>query len=107
MRLIADFYDESAAREASEEFERIFKKHGAPDDVATQRHPAGKVFLPKLLVTLGLATSNSEATRLIAQGGVKLDDTKVAPETREIEATAGTTRLVKVGKRHFARVTFE
>jgi tyrosyl-tRNA synthetase len=107
MRLIADFYDEAAAREASEEFERVFKKHGAPDDVATHRHPAGKIFLPKLLVALGLASSNSDATRLIAQGGVKLDDTKVMPEVREIDAKPGETRLIKVGKRHFARVTFE
>ena len=47
-----------------------------------------------------------EATRLIRQGGVRLDDSKVAPDTREIDAKAGESRLVKVGKRRFARVIF-
>jgi hypothetical protein len=44
--------------------------------------------------------------RLIAQGGVQIDGTKMAPGTRDIEAPAGTTVLVKVGRRHFAKVTF-
>jgi tyrosyl-tRNA synthetase len=41
--------------------------------------------------------------RLIAQGGVQIDGKKVAAGTREIEAKPGTTLLLKVGKRHFAR----
>jgi tyrosyl-tRNA synthetase len=109
MRLIADFHDEAAARQASEEFQRVFTRHGVPDEVPAVRYPAegGKAFLPKLLVTLGLASSNSEAGRLIAQGGVRIDDAKVEPGTREIEAKAGATHILKVGKRHFARVVFE
>jgi tyrosyl-tRNA synthetase len=109
MRLIADFHDEAAARHASEEFRRVFTQHGVPDEVPAVSYPAedGKAFLPKLLVTLGLASSNSEAGRLIAQGGVRIDDRKVDPGTREVEAVAGATHVIKVGKRHFARVLFE
>jgi tyrosyl-tRNA synthetase len=108
MRILADFHGEAAARAAVEEFQRIFQKKEAPDEVPEHRVPAGsgKVALPKLLVTLGLASSNSEAARLVQQGGVRIDDAKIAPGTREIDARAGQSCLVKVGKRHFARVTF-
>ena len=108
MRIVADFQGEDAAREAMAGFRKVFEQRGVPDDVAEHRVPAGsgRVPLAKLLVEIGLASSNSEATRLVRQGGVRLDDAKVAPGTREIEVEAGETRLVKVGKRRFARVTF-
>jgi tyrosyl-tRNA synthetase len=108
MRIIADFHGEEAARLALEEFERVFEAHGEPDDVPEFKVAPvdGKAFLPKLLVDCGLAKSNGEAMRLIAQGGVQIDGTKMAPGTRDIEAPAGTTVLVKVGRRHFAKVTF-
>jgi tyrosyl-tRNA synthetase len=108
MRIVTDFYDEQAAREAMGEFRRVFERREAPDDIPERSVAAGdgRVALPKMLVELELAPSNSEAARLIKQGGVRIDDRKVAPGTREIEATAGQTVLVKVGKRRFARVTF-
>jgi tyrosyl-tRNA synthetase len=109
MRIVADFHGEAAARAALEEFQRIFGKREAPDEVKEHRFPAGngKVPLPRLLAAIGLAASNSEASRLIQQGGVRIDDAKVAPGTREVDALAGQVVLIKVGKRHFARVTFE
>ena len=63
--------------------------------------------MPKLLVTLGLARSNGEARRLIEQGGVSLDGQRIADVAREIPATASSTFLIKVGKRHFVRVLFD
>jgi tyrosyl-tRNA synthetase len=108
MRIIADFHGEGAAKTALEEFERVFTEHGTPDDVPEFRVPSpdGKAFLPKLLVDCKLVRSNSEAMRLIAQGGVHVDGFKIAPGTRDIEAPAGASVLIKVGKRHFARATF-
>jgi tyrosyl-tRNA synthetase len=105
MRIITDFHGEAAAKEALEEFERVFSADGVPDDVPefAVSLVEGKVFVPKLLVDCGLAKSNGEAMRLIAQGGVQIDGKKVAAGTREIEAKPGTTLLLKVGKRHFAR----
>ena len=108
MRIIADFHDEAAAQGALEEFERVFSSDGVPDDVPEFRIVVteASVFLPKLLAECGLAKSNGEAMRLIAQGGVQLDGAKVGPGTREIPAKAGATVLIKVGKRHFAKATF-
>jgi len=108
MRIIADFHGEAAARAAMEEFERVFTEDGVPDDVPEFELAAvdGRAFLPKLLVTCGLAKSNGEAMRLIAQGGVHVDGAKVPAGTRDIDARPGSSVLVKVGKRHFARATF-
>jgi len=108
MRIIADFHGEAAARAAMEEFERVFTEDGVPDDVPEFEIAAvdGRAFLPKLLVTCGLAKSNGEAMRLIAQGGVHVDGAKVPPGTRDIDARPGSSVLVKVGKRHFARAAF-
>jgi tyrosyl-tRNA synthetase len=108
MRIVSDFYDEQAAHEAMGEFRRVFEQRGTPDDIPEHTVAAddGRVALAKMLVELELASSNGEATRLIKQGGVRIDDRKVAPDTREIEAAAGETVLLKVGKRRFVRVTF-
>ena len=107
MRIITDFHGEAAAKEALDEFERVFSADGVPDDVPefTVTPVNGKVFVPKLLVDCGLAKSNGEAMRLIAQGGVQIDGQKVPPGTRDIEVKSGTTLLIKVGKRHFAKAT--
>jgi tyrosyl-tRNA synthetase len=105
MRIITDFHGEPAAKEALEEFERVFSADGVPDDVPefAITPTEGKIFVPKLLVECGLAKSNGEAMRVIAQGGVQIDGKKLAPGTREIETRSGTTLLIKVGKRHFAK----
>jgi len=109
MRIVADFHDEAAAKMAREEFERVFKQRGAPEDVAEHSFELkeGKAYLPALLTATGLASSRSEADRLLKQGAVRVDDEKTPAGVREIEAGPGDQRLIKVGKRRFARVTFE
>jgi tyrosyl-tRNA synthetase len=108
MRVIADFHGEPAALEALQEFERVFSADGVPDEVPEFAIAAdgGVVFLPKLLVSCGLARSNGEGMRLIGQGGVHVDGEKVPPGTRDIPVQAGASVLIKVGKRHFARAKF-
>jgi tyrosyl-tRNA synthetase len=108
MRIVADFHGEPAAREALEEFENVFGKHGVPDEVPEHAVAVrdGKVLLPAVMVSVGAAASNSEAARLIQQGGVSLDGERVAAGTKELAATAGTSVLLKVGKRRFVRLRF-
>lgn len=109
MRVITDLDGEAAALEAREEFERVFKQDGLPDDVPEHRFAVGdgKVSLPVLLTAIGLASSRSEVDRLLKQGGVRVDDTRPPAGSREIEVVPGDRRLIRVGKRRFARVTFE
>ena len=109
MRIIADFHDESAAKDAFEEFQRVFGDGGAPDTVAEHRAAAvgGMAFLPELLAATGLAASKSEANRLLRQGAVQVDGKRLEPGTLELPVNSGETKLLKVGKRRFVRVTFE
>ena len=59
--------------------------------------------LANVLKDLGLATSASAAYRLIEQGAVKVDGTKV--ESRDTALAAGSSYLLQAGKRGIARVT--
>jgi tyrosyl-tRNA synthetase len=107
-RLVTDFHGGAAAEEAAAEFDRVFARHEVPDAILETDQPASAepAWIPKLLVTLGLAKSNGEARRLIQQGGVTVDGARVADPAATLPAAAGATYLFKVGKRHFVRVTF-
>jgi tyrosyl-tRNA synthetase len=96
-------HGEAAAREAEEHFTRVVRRHEAPDEVPEAALPAGDpVHLPAVLVSLGVG-STSEARRLIAQGGVKLDGEVVGEVDLPRERLAGA--LLQAGKRRFARLT--
>lgn len=107
-RLVADYHGAKAATAAAEEFERIFARKETPDEVREVRLPSAPdpVWVPKLLVGIGLAKSNGEARRLIEQGGVYLDGERLSDTAREVPAAPASTYLFKVGKRHFVRVSF-
>ena len=107
-RLVADYHGDKAAREAAAEFEKIFARKETPEEIREVRMPSAPqpVWVPKLLVGLGLAKSNGEARRLIEQGGVYLDGERLSDTTREVPAAPAATYLIKVGKRHFVRVSF-
>ncbi|MEE2776160.1 MAG: tyrosine--tRNA ligase [Acidobacteriota bacterium] len=101
-QLVAQFHDDDAATEAEREFESVFRGGGVPDDVPSHAAVQGKTIVA-IIADAGLATSKSEARRLIRQGGVSIDGEKVAdpflvPDKRD------EPYLVKVGKRRFARL---
>ncbi len=105
--VVARSHGEEAARAAEEHFTRVVRRHEAPDNVPHVRvSVAGKsVHLPGLLVEhLGVA-STSEARRLIAQGGVRIDGAIV--HELDVSASRLDGSLVQAGKRRFARVFVE
>ena len=61
------------------------------------------IAVANLLKAAALTTSTSEALRMIAQGGVKINGEKITDKA--LKLVAGTTVVVQVGKRKFARVT--
>jgi tyrosyl-tRNA synthetase len=95
-------HGEEAAREAEAHFTRVVRQGEAPEDVPEVPLPEGDpLHLPKLLADhLGVG-STSEARRLIAQGGVKLNGEPVAELDLPRERLEGA--LVQAGKRRFAR----
>jgi tyrosyl-tRNA synthetase len=106
--IIADFHDAEAATEAEAEFRRIFSDRQVPTDLEEVTLPASAEpqLLAKIIAAAGLAPTNKEAQRLIGQGGVLVDEEKVDDSRRALEAAAGKTYLLKVGKRRFAKITF-
>ncbi|HET7711666.1 MAG TPA: tyrosine--tRNA ligase [Thermoanaerobaculia bacterium] len=107
--IIRDFHDERAAEEAEEQFRRVFSERQAPAEIEEKRLPASETpqLLSKVITATGLVETNKEAQRLIAQGGVLIDDVKAEGLKQVLEATVGKSYLLKVGKRRFVRVVFE
>ena len=106
--IIKDFHDEAAAETAESEFRRVFSDRQAPADIEeTTLEASSEPLLVSKIVTLAkLAESNKDAQRLIAQGGVLVDDVKVDSPKQTIDSSAGKSYLLKVGKRRFAKITF-
>src|SRR5215212_3934378 len=106
--IIRDFHDAEAAEAAEAEFRRIFSERQAPTEIEEKTLPASAEpqLLAKVITAAGLAESNKDAQRLIAQGGVLVDEAKVESTRHAIDSTSGKSYLLKVGKRRFARITF-
>ena len=106
--IIRDFHDAERAEAAEAEFRRVFSERQVPADIEETTLPATAEpqLLAKIITAAGLAESNKDAQRLIAQGGVLVDDVKVESTRHAIDSTSGKSYLLKVGKRRFARVTF-
>jgi len=101
--IVARSHGEDAARAAEEHFTRVVREGRAPADVPEHALPDGDpVHLPAVLAS-AFDMSTSEARRLIAQGGVKLDGSVVATLDVPRGDLAGT--VVQAGKRRFARLT--
>jgi tyrosyl-tRNA synthetase len=106
--ITADFHGADAAAPAEAHFRKVHQRRETPDEVAEIRLPASPTSaqLVKVLVDAALAPSNSEARRLLQQGGVRLDGEVVTDPFATVAAAASCSYLVQVGKRRFARITF-
>ena len=109
-REIVDLYHGAGSGSAAEErFDRVHRDRELPQEVTEAPIPAaaveeGRIWLPRLLVALGRATSNGEARRLIEQGGVRLDGEVVADPGREYDPGDLRGRVLQVGRRWFGRL---
>jgi tyrosyl-tRNA synthetase len=100
--IVARSHGDEAADAAEAHFTRVVREGRAPDDVPDAALPPGDpVHLPALLArAFGLSTS--EARRLLAQGGVKVDGSVVT----ELDLPRGglVNATIQAGKRRFARL---
>ncbi len=105
--IVTTYHDEAAAEAAAEEFRRVFKQGAMPEDIPVVEISAdkltdGKLWVAKLLVELGLTTSNGEARRLVKQGGVRIDGDRM--DDVGVDVTVADGMIVQVGRRKFAQV---
>lgn len=104
--LTARYYGSEEASRAQENFDRVFKQHGVPDEIPEIVLPAGEdIWLPKLLSDCEMVKGTGEGRRMISQNAVSIDDVKITDDQYAV-STQGTI-LLKVGKRRFCKVRFE
>jgi len=97
------FWSQEDARRAEEEFNRVFREKGIPDEIPEYRIPEEGIWIVELLADSGLVSSRSEARRLIKQRAVKLDDVVIEDESKIIKLESKET-ILRVGKRKFLKL---
>jgi len=104
--VVESFYDQQQADQASSEFTRRFSEHQLPSDIQTKVAPSSPIGIIALIRHVGFAKSNSEARRLIEQGGVSFDGNKLRDPNTEIEIGDG-EKVLTVGKRRVCKVAVD
>jgi tyrosyl-tRNA synthetase len=100
--IVGRSHGEDAAEHAEAHFTRVVREGQAPDDLPEACLPEDDpVHLPALIREV-FGLSSSEARRLIAQGGVKIDGA-AAPEL-DLPRKALEDVVLQVGKRQFVRL---
>ncbi|MCK4597691.1 tyrosine--tRNA ligase [bacterium] len=102
--IVTMYYDRESAREAEEEFKRVFQDRGLPCEipefaVSAKDQP---IWIVRLLTASGMASSGGQARRLIAGGGVKINGQKVTDDSLELKVEG--ELVMKIGKKRFLKV---
>jgi tyrosyl-tRNA synthetase len=102
--IVERFHGKAAAEAAAEEFNARFRDRALPADIPEEslKAPPGGLVSTQVLKQAGLANSSSEAERLIAQGGVKVNGERLSD--RKMMFATGETYLVQVGKLKVKRI---
>jgi tyrosyl-tRNA synthetase len=112
-RTVVDLYHgEGAGAAAEAEFDRVFKAHDVPTDIAEvaialEEFRESRVRLSRVLALAfpKAVPSNKEGRRKIEQRGVKLDDVVVDDPDLELTAPDLDGKLLQLGRRNWARLT--
>ena len=101
-RIVEDFHGRPAAEAAEAEWRRVHQQRESPTDVAVKVVTPGTFKLHEFLALHGLASSRSEAARLVRQGAVKKDGSPLDGRA-PLEAAAGDSFVLSVGPARFVR----
>ena len=106
--IVGMYYDAAAAESAESEFDRIHVQHERPSQILRVELDRsllkcdGTIWIVDLLQASGLVSSRGEAKRLIQQGGIKVNEEKIA--SADLDVPFEPPLLVQVGKRSFAEL---
>lgn len=97
------YHGKEAAEQALNHFKTVFQQNALPDDIEEVKWEGDEeVWVVKLLVDLGMQSSNGEARRMIQNGGVKINQQKVTDNQMQVKLKDG--MIVQVGKRKFKKI---
>src|SRR6267154_4763344 len=130
--VVSDFHGADAGKKAAENFQRVFRDRASPTEMKElrlTRIPGGlrsiqdvnssiaeiiTINLPsnlekwsKILASLGLISSASEAERLIKQKGFEINGKTIEDPAVKLDADQKTTYKLRVGKKKFVRLVVE
>jgi len=100
--IVKRYHGEAAAKKAQERFEQLFSKKEFSGDLPLIKLKNEKISALELVLLSGIAKSKSEAWRLIAQGGFKINS-EPTKEPKEI-ISLNNNDVIQIGKKNFFRV---
>lgn len=102
--IVARFHSQEAGVLAREHFIAQFQKGQMPDEIPEVEVVVTENGMPifNIIRLAGLVESNGEASRMIQQGGVRMDGEKI--QDKNLLLNAGKIIILQVGKRKFAKV---
>jgi tyrosyl-tRNA synthetase len=104
--LVKQLHGLEAAKQADEEFARVFQKREAPEEIQEasvsfrEYNTDSGLDLSKLLAATGQVKSRTEANRLISQGAISIDGEKVTGPVFPLKSGS----IIKVGKHRFVKI---
>jgi len=99
---VSIYYGEKEAEKAEKEFKRVFEKKQLPSKLPEVKIEKKKLKLLDLLVKTNLASSKSEAKRLVIQGGVRINKVLQKDWQKTVQIKKGD--VIQVGKRRFVKI---
>ena len=130
--VVAVFQGAEAGHKAAENFQRVFRDRQAPEQMTELHLKAveGAIFVEqrtglnvvtrwitgwsttsekwsRVIAGLQLVASNTEAERLMKQGGFEIDDQQIKDPTSRLSLTEPGSYKVRVGKKEFRRIVVE
>jgi tyrosyl-tRNA synthetase len=105
--IVERFHDRTAAQRSLEDWNARFRDGVAPENLEekTVTVATDDAAIAQVLKSAGLCPSTSEALRMIEQRGVKVNGDTVADKA--LKLATGSTYVLQVGKRRFAKVTLK
>ncbi|MCP6726905.1 MAG: tyrosine--tRNA ligase [Patescibacteria group bacterium] len=100
--IVGMYHTKTAAKKAGKEFISVFQERNLPKDIQKIKVSASAT-LPVILIKAKLASSKSEARRLISQGGVKINGEVVKDGKSTVKFKKGV--VIQVGKRRFVQIS--
>ncbi|MDO8436476.1 MAG: tyrosine--tRNA ligase [bacterium] len=99
--IVATCHNKAAAKKVAEEFSKVFKEKKLPSNIPEIKIKENLLNILNLLVRTRMASSKSEAKRLVLQKGVKIDGKIEEDWKKNVQIKKGL--IIQAGKRRFAK----
>lgn len=99
--IVKTYHGDKKAKAAKENFISAFSKKDGPIEVASLK-ASKEINAVDLIILSGVASSKSEARRLVDQGAFRINDKVIEDPTSSLNLKGG--ELVKIGKKSFFRI---